>query len=187
MALWTRSQEEDDFFGKDESDDADESVRRCLDGYDGTNGLAAQEQAALEEQYRTLGYHETYETSQEETMQEGFITGYKETFDIALNIGTLLGQAAADRLQFSRPTSRITLQEKRTGGGGTDGPFGKAIARTREVLSTTMAQEPGATLPVPASQGDDLDGISAARTKPLIDLQIEVERLLLSDEADECK
>jgi hypothetical protein len=59
-----------------------------------TNGLAFHEAAAVEERYRTLGYHETYESSREATLQGGFTHGYTQTFPIALNIGRLLGQAA---------------------------------------------------------------------------------------------
>jgi hypothetical protein len=96
--MWTRSsRQEDYFFGADGDDEmAHDGVARCdthkSDPF--TNGLAFHEAAAVEERYRTLGYHETYESSREATLQGGFTHGYTQTFPIALNIGRLLGQAA---------------------------------------------------------------------------------------------
>jgi hypothetical protein len=164
MALWTRSSQatdEDDFFGTDDDHD---SVQRqhCPDGHHLWEGLAVKEYAAVEERYKTLGYHETYESSQESTLQDGFTKGYCESFDTAIRIGSLLGQAAASKLlqQKLQPqnTSKSTLQN--------DTPYLVAASRIRNlILSANTAYEGGSIHDV----GKDN---SAAATEPRIQQRV---------------
>jgi hypothetical protein len=146
MAMWTRFSltEEDDFFGRDEPDweDTDTAAsREYRDGRCMSMGLAAKEAAAVEAQYRTLGYHETYECSQEATMQDGFTDGYYATFETATRIGRLLGIAAA-RTRLLQETSE-PLDPSQQSIHNDDTAFLAAASRIRVVLqTTTAAQEP---------------------------------------------
>ena len=199
MALWTESTKVDDFFGDEDETDADgaheqgDGTRRrhrCLDGHDWTNGLAAKEAAAVEEKYRTLGYHETYETSQEATLQEGFVAGYSDTFDVAVSIGTLLGRAAASRLQLREQSrqsnSRITLEEKEDTQNGA--AYRIAAARIREVLTSTapdLAEPLPPTVEEADAEKEGRDAITHAAKRDLQalkELQLEIEHLLPGDD-----
>jgi len=187
MALWTSSsQKEDDFFGDDDDDDPQQHDQPyCLDE---SNGMAARDAAAADAHHRTLGYHETFETSQQQTLQEGFAAGYQETFDIARNIGLLLGSEAASRLNVatSNKSSRrgITLEETTQPDDDDDKAFRRAVARTRQVLTSTTAKEP----PTSEDHDDDDDddnGTAIARTKPLTDLKLEVAQILARETSGE--
>ena len=209
MALWTRPDVEDnhddDFFGKDgESDDdgcddgelLDERlVHRLGDGSSRDNhgntrrrttskmGLAEHEAAAVQSQYQTLGYHETYESSQEATLQEGFVAGYTENFDTAFQIGVWLGRAAA--VAHGAPAKEFSSETDTT--ENQDG-FRKAVARIKTVVSETATQESASSIVVPPTQEgdtahededeDESCEISAKlRADPLKDLQLELEEL----------
>jgi len=89
MALW-QEQEEDDFFG---SEDDDSKPQRCTDGHDLDSGLAIAEASAATEHFRKLGYHEAYDATKDERIQEGFDKGYKDAFEVSSRIGESLGRA----------------------------------------------------------------------------------------------
>jgi hypothetical protein len=86
--------EDDDFFGTAQDDHDDERYRECVDGHELHSGLARADAAALAERFRNVGFHETYEEYQEVRLQEGFEAGYRETFDVSVRIGEILGNLA---------------------------------------------------------------------------------------------
>lgn len=208
MALWTRpnveDNDDDEFFGEDgESDDdywcpddrlvGNEQGQKCstLGPIHPRKGLAEHEVAAVEAHYQTLGYHETYESSQEATLQEGFVAGYTENFDTAFQIGAWLGRAAAvHRIHHDAAQHKEHFPDKASENDDDDDVFRKAVARIKIVLSETATQESASGIVVPAKfeegdndhdhDDDDTFEISAKiRTDPLIDLQLELEALVL--------
>lgn len=187
MALWTNFKErgrEDDFFGTDEAESDDDAIvqrRRGLLDVNGHNtsdvwgGLASRESAAVEEQHRALGYHETYESSQELTLQEGFKVGYCETFETACRIGKLLGQAVA-----SKGTLQRQLQKPNPSTISHDGSaYLAAASRIREVLSATTAQDSSVSSDVERAESDSNKGVQPRQPlDSFSNLEREVEFLL---------
>ena len=100
--------EDDDFFGSQDDDDDN----------GGGGGLAQQEAQAVAQQHRTLGFHETFTTSQEASLQEGFNRGYMETYAKAKAIGAKLGQQAGwtQLVLASPPTIRSAMEEESSEG-----------------------------------------------------------------------
>ena len=87
--------DDDEFFGdQDDTDDGDFGGR-----------LVIQEDLARQQELKTIGYLESYDEAKETRLQEGFQAGYQETFDLAVRIGALLGEA----------TTRQRLQQKALG------------------------------------------------------------------------
>lgn len=95
-----KTEEEDEFFGNQ-----DEEIKDCVQpdvnatssGVSSdvfTDGLARHEARAVENRYRNIGYHESYDTYKETRLQEGFEVGYKQMFDSAMRIGQMLGEVA---------------------------------------------------------------------------------------------
>jgi flagellar biosynthesis/type III secretory pathway protein FliH len=76
----TKSGEDDDtddeFFGDDD------------------DGLSERESRAQEEKFRNMGFLEALEDSKEEQLQQGFEDGYQQTFDLSVEVGELLAEAA---------------------------------------------------------------------------------------------
>jgi hypothetical protein len=78
---------------EDDNDDGDEFFGD-QDGDDDFGGLLGErEHLARQNELKTVGYVESYDETKETRLQEGFQMGYRETFDVALRIGQLLGQA----------------------------------------------------------------------------------------------
>jgi len=114
MALWRENgsliEDEDEFFGRQEDQDEPEgsslTFRRHGDHGEseqaeqannppvGQGGLSAAEARATEDRFRTIGYHEAYDQSKEERLQEGFEAGYRDSFDAAFRVGEILGREA---------------------------------------------------------------------------------------------
>jgi hypothetical protein len=92
----------DEFFGDQEGDD---------DDFGGL--LGERERLARQNELKTVGYMESYDESKETRLQEGFQTGYRETFDVALRIGKLLGQATA-RAQLEQTQSSSSVDDDAT-------------------------------------------------------------------------
>lgn len=196
MALWTRTSalreaEDDEFFGSvDEETEANATEsfdqnqrRRCVEGcddlWDGSGMMAAKDSAAIEEQHRAIGYHETYDKSQESRLQEGFTAGYTDTFDLATRIGSCLGLAAGQAIlatktnNTSRDTEAVTRRKK---------AYLEKAARIRDVL-TTAADQGDETITTITSQIDttkkDGNAPSAVangetRRQELVDLEREI-------------
>ena len=58
------------------------------------DGLPEFDCRAIEQQNRSLGFLEAFEASKEDMLQEGFESGYQQTFDVSVTIGELLAEAA---------------------------------------------------------------------------------------------
>jgi hypothetical protein len=191
MALWTRSsRQEDDFFGADGDDDYmahDGEARRCDDTLVGhsSNGLALHEAAAVEERYRVLGYHETYESSREATLQDGFIHGYTDTFPIALNIGRLLGQAAIAQ-KLTELTVSERNQEAIDDAASNDETEARplylaAASRIRSGLLAITSNEESSTSNSTETAHTVPQGFDKVRLQRIRDLESEVALMLRSD------
>jgi hypothetical protein len=83
--------DEDEFFGDQEEND--DNVHTSSSSYYGR--LGDQEVLARENEMKNIGYLEAHEETKEQRLQEGFEAGYRETFDAAMRVGKLLGQATA--------------------------------------------------------------------------------------------
>ena len=154
-------------------------------------GLAGHEAAAIESHYQTLGYHETFESSQEATLQEGFVAGYTDNFDTAFQIGAWLGRAAAaHRIYHDMAQEKECLPDTDPENNNDDDiVFRKAVARIKTVLTDTATQKSASGIVVPPKieegdnvhdDDDDTCEISAKpRTDPLKELQLELEALVL--------
>ena len=60
---------------------------------DDEDGLAEFDCRANEQQNRSLGFLEAFEASKEDMLQEGFESGYQQTFEVSVTIGELLAEA----------------------------------------------------------------------------------------------
>jgi hypothetical protein len=138
--------EADDFFGNNDDDDAGDTENAYKTDY--LHGeLYIRENAAIERQQWTVGYHETYSESHEESLQGGFEAGYRDTYEVATRIGQLLGRSAAATIpseatvpsnphatqQFDRLAEVISAQQPDVEGGY---DLAAAAHRVREVLLT---------------------------------------------------
>eukprot|EP00977_Amphora_coffeiformis_P028287 scaffold34921_cov162-Amphora_coffeaeformis.AAC.21 len=85
--------DEDEFFGEGDFS-APVGALHSLndDSIDTFGGLASAESRALAERFKKIGFHEGYDAAKETKLQEGFEAGYKETFALSKEIGTLLGK-----------------------------------------------------------------------------------------------
>jgi hypothetical protein len=183
MALWTRSsRQEDDFFGADGDDEMahDGEARSDTRVSDSSNGLAFHEAAAVEQRYRTLGYHETYESSREATLQDGFFRGYTQTFPAALNIGRLLGQAAiAQKLtehQVSERHPEATTFETQA-----QPLYLTAAARIRSGLLAVTSNEESSTGDSTEATHNVPNDFDKVRLQRIRDLESEVALMLRDD------
>lgn len=91
MALWKKDKD-DEFFG-DLSEESEKLVNPKEERE--RDSLLAAESAAAQERFRIIGYHEAYDKTKDEKLQEGFEAGYRESFDTAYRIGEMLGSATA--------------------------------------------------------------------------------------------
>lgn len=80
------SEEADDFFGDDDYDDNDDNKHK---------GLSGHELDAAAAKFKNLGFHEAFESSKEDRLQEGFEEGYTDAYSTATRIGILLGKATS--------------------------------------------------------------------------------------------
>lgn len=98
--------DDDEFFGDQEDLDDDD--------YGGL--LGEREHLARQNELHNVGYLESYEEHKETRLQEGFQTGYKESFEASLRIGKLLGQttAPAQLLLQSPPSSTTASSDANT-------------------------------------------------------------------------
>jgi hypothetical protein len=85
--------DEDDFFGADEeAPDHDHSDLVGIGESQLHSGLQAADLSAEQVRFRTLGYHETYDSCKGEHLQAGFQNGYQSTYDDAHRVGELIGR-----------------------------------------------------------------------------------------------
>lgn len=85
--------DEDDFFGEDEgTSDQDHSCLVDVGGSHLHSGLQAADWNAEQGRFRTLGYHEAYDSCKGERLQAGFQDGYRSTYEDAHRIGELIGR-----------------------------------------------------------------------------------------------
>lgn len=118
--------DEDDFFGDDgEATDRDHRCLIDIDGSQSHSGLQAADSKAEQERFRTLGYHETYDTSKEERLQAGFQDGYLSTYEDAHRIGELMGRV----IMKSKVDSSPAKQEDSREGHKTSSPVARSIAQ----------------------------------------------------------
>jgi hypothetical protein len=84
---------EDDFFGADEEiTDQDHSCFVDSGTSQLHSGLQAADVNAEQGRFRTLGYHEAYDSCKGERLQTGFQDGYRSTYEDARRIGELVGR-----------------------------------------------------------------------------------------------
>lgn len=112
MTAMSTEDDDDDFFGGTEEEEKEylfhETIERGNHREDGVGssttrqrpptthcGLSRAETAATAKQYQAIGYHETFEESRDCCLQEGFDKGYRDSFDIAVQIGEKVGRALA--------------------------------------------------------------------------------------------
>ena len=164
--------EDDDFFGDDNDDnetpinytDLDDEVNGSV-AKDLTTGLAAAEIMAMEDRYRKLGFHDTYETSEEEMLQKGFEDGFAETFQVSKRIGAHIGALTFLHFQgrnaqdTESPSSRTPSRTEPSENASSSFPLLEAINKTQEYLSNRSNSAPG-TLGEGAK--DDLGGLESA-------------------------
>jgi hypothetical protein len=81
------SNRDDEFFGDDSGD-----AKGSTSGEQVGAGLSEAEAAAERQRFRTLGYHEAYNSCKEEMLQDGFQAGYQDTYEAAMRIGNMLGE-----------------------------------------------------------------------------------------------
>ena len=74
---------DDDFFGSQE------------EGKSEFGALCQHENLAKGNEFQTLGYFESYDETNEILLQEGFETGYRQTFEAALRLGKHFGKLSA--------------------------------------------------------------------------------------------
>ena len=92
MATRESLEEEDEFFGTEDDCDHEAGRENECGHRELHSGLAVAESSATAVRYRNIGYHETFEASKEEKLQNGFESGYCENIDVARRIGELLGE-----------------------------------------------------------------------------------------------
>ena len=76
--------DDDDFFGSGD-DDGDDGCR-----------LAEQESKAISTQLSNVAYLDAFEETKESRLQEGFESGYRDVFELALRLGCRLGELSAE-------------------------------------------------------------------------------------------
>ena len=74
---------DDEFFGSQTEDEAE------------FGALCQHENLAKGNEFQTLGYFESYDETNEILLQEGFETGYRQTFEAALRLGKHFGKLSA--------------------------------------------------------------------------------------------
>src|SRR3569832_1485753 len=82
--------QEDEFFGDEEytyADHHDDILH---------SGLHRAEETAEQQRYRILGYHEAYDQTKEDRLQDGFEAGYRDTYDVSCSIGELVGKVVIE-------------------------------------------------------------------------------------------
>ncbi len=91
--------ESDEFFGDQSSSDEYEnghtyeaSKEQQHDGH-GYGSLSKHEHLAQHQQYKNIGYHESFDQFKEVKLQEGFEAGYTQHINDAHEIGMLLGRS----------------------------------------------------------------------------------------------
>lgn len=184
MALWTSSAavNDDDFFGTDGDDCA-------ADHHPDT--MAVQDAAAASEQYKTLGYHETYDSSLEAALQDGFVLGYRETYTTATRLGSMLGQIAISqklRVPMSKNPSQNAFGSATTTGGedqigDRDCACILTIGRIRQVLESFNTESGNQIYPAAPSLSNAYPSstVEGPLTK-LVDLENEMKILLNVDD-----
>jgi hypothetical protein len=100
---------EDDFFGADEeTTDQDHSCFVDSGTSQLHSGLQAADVNAEQGRFRTLGYHEAYDSCKGD-LQAGFQDGYRSTYEDAVRIGELVGrtimQSKVDAFQAKQEDS----------------------------------------------------------------------------------
>ena len=82
----------------DDSDDEFFGNQDILANNDEFGALEQRERRAREESLKTVGFVESYDDAKDVRLQEGFEVGYRETYDVALRLGTVLGKEAVQNL-----------------------------------------------------------------------------------------
>ena len=96
MAQLNDTDDVDDFFGDDLADAPARNVNLSHDHHDLSRGLFVAESNAVARRFQTMGYHEAYDAHQEDRLQEGFESGYKESFEDSLAIGNMVGRVVME-------------------------------------------------------------------------------------------
>eukprot|EP00553_Chaetoceros_curvisetus_P014546 CAMPEP_0204643422 /NCGR_PEP_ID=MMETSP0718-20130828/693_1 /ASSEMBLY_ACC=CAM_ASM_000674 /TAXON_ID=230516 /ORGANISM="Chaetoceros curvisetus" /LENGTH=177 /DNA_ID=CAMNT_0051664621 /DNA_START=149 /DNA_END=682 /DNA_ORIENTATION=- len=99
----TETDESDEFFGDQSSCDEYENGSRYEYAYEdaskehhdghGYGSLSKHDHMAQHEQYKNIGYHESFDQFKEVKLQEGFEAGYTQHINDAHKIGMLLGRS----------------------------------------------------------------------------------------------
>lgn len=92
---------EDDFFGNQEDDDDNEF-----------GALGQQEDLAKQAELKKIGFLESYDTTKESRLQEGFEVGYREIYDLAVLAGETLGKESMN--SFLETTSKDSQRSTAT-------------------------------------------------------------------------
>ena len=124
----------DEFFG-DEDDGVNNGVG---------NTLAEADDSAQRERQKTHGFHETFAASEEAALQEGFEKGYRETFDLAHQIGRNLGIITLHE-KFSEEKQTLTAASEvrrcLADSNISPGDLGRLDRTVKELLDKTNASK----------------------------------------------
>ena len=145
-----QEEEDDDFFGSGDGDDDDDGNERCL--------LAEQESKAISAQLSNVAYLDAFEDTKESRLQEGFESGYRDVFELALRLGCRLGGLSAESKfqELQRDPSQNSV-------GGNADAIRQATRRFRAVMDQ-----------INQGSSDNNEGAKVL----LLDLEEEIDRLL---------
>ena len=93
--------EDDDFFGDDDDNDAENTGE--------FGSLGHYEARAKQEELKTIGYLESYDEAKELLLQQGFESGYRETFTVSKSLGEQFGKLVTE-MEFlgNQPEENVT-------------------------------------------------------------------------------
>ena len=154
---------DDEFFGSQEEYNDDEQQQPC----ESFGDMGKHDQRAKHHELKTAGFHDAFDESKEEQLQEGFEAGFLESFEAGRAIGQLLGRASTTAiLMHASSSSQATTATEATTATTTT----TTSRRTSELVHIFFANE-FQTNRDPGIVRDDLDRLVAKTQSFLVEAE----------------
>jgi hypothetical protein len=96
----TTMDDDDEFFGSQDDDEDGSNLRNEF------GKMGVHECQAREKELRNIGFMDAYDECKEMRLQQGFETGFQETFEVCVLLGELLGEVTTLRMLEDRSLAR---------------------------------------------------------------------------------